>query len=119
MLKSLTGLFSNDRTNAPPLFQPTESLAALEELRSIVMESDISPFEVNHSGLIQAILQYITQPDNPVMGPRDQRLRTFLYVFAGCPVSLLIIVYMENSFSVLSDYTLFKRWYLKVTRIFQ
>jgi len=61
-------------------------MAALEELRSIVMESDISPFEVNHSGLIRAILQYITQPDIAVMGPRDQRLRTFLHVFAGCPV---------------------------------
>jgi len=69
-----------------PLFQPNESMAALEELRSIVMESDISPFEVNHSGLIRAILQYITQPDIAVMGPRDQRLRTFLHVFAGCPV---------------------------------
>jgi len=50
------------------------------------MESDISPFEVNHSGLIRAILQYITQPDIAVLGPREQRLRTFLHVFAGCPV---------------------------------
>ncbi|PSN54376.1 hypothetical protein C0J52_11316 [Blattella germanica] len=66
--------------------QPNESLTALEELRSIVMESDISPFEVNHSGLIRAILQYVTQPDGPLMGSRDQRLRTFLHVFAGCPL---------------------------------
>ncbi|PNF34561.1 E3 ubiquitin-protein ligase TRIP12 [Cryptotermes secundus] len=68
--------------------QPNESLVALEELRSIVMESDISPFEVNHSGLIRAILQYVTQPDSAVMGPRDQRLRTFLHVFTGCPLDL-------------------------------
>ncbi|XP_021937421.1 E3 ubiquitin-protein ligase TRIP12 isoform X3 [Zootermopsis nevadensis] len=67
--------------------QPTEGLEALEELRSIVMESDISPFEVNHSGLIQAILQYVTQADSPVMGSRDQRLRTFLHVFSGCPLA--------------------------------
>lgn len=66
--------------------QPNESLTALEELRSIVMESDISPFEVNHSGLIRAILQYVTQPDGPLMGSRDQRLCTFLHVFAGCPL---------------------------------
>lgn len=81
---------SNDRTNALLPFQPTEGLEALEELRSIVMESDISPFEVNHSGLIQAILQYVTQADSPVMGSRDQRLRTFLHVFSGCPVSLFV-----------------------------
>jgi E3 ubiquitin-protein ligase TRIP12 len=53
------------------------------------MESDISPFEVNHSGLIRAILQYVTQPDGTGMGPRDERLRTFLHVFAGCPVSFV------------------------------
>lgn len=80
------------------LFQPNESLVALEELRSIVMESDISPFEVNHSGLIRAILQYVTQPDSGVMGPRDQRLRTFLYVFAGCPVSFALLTYMERKY---------------------
>ncbi|XP_069701943.1 E3 ubiquitin-protein ligase TRIP12 isoform X2 [Periplaneta americana] len=66
--------------------QPNESLTALEELRSIVMESDISPFEVNHSGLIRAILHYVTQADSTVVGSRDQRLRTFLHVFAGCPL---------------------------------
>jgi hypothetical protein len=62
------------------------------------MESDISPFEVNHSGLIRAILQYVTQPDSAVMGPRDQRLRTFLHVFAGCPVSFAVLAYMERKF---------------------
>nr|CAD7195313.1 unnamed protein product [Timema douglasi] len=62
--------------------QSSESLSALEELRSIVIESDISPFEVNHSGLIRAVLQYLTHLDTS----RDQRLRAFLHVFAGLPV---------------------------------
>ncbi|XP_049857305.1 E3 ubiquitin-protein ligase TRIP12 isoform X2 [Schistocerca gregaria] len=65
--------------------QPNESLGALQELRSIVIESDISPFEVNHSGLIRALLQYLTKEDSPV-DSREQRLRTFLHVFAGCPL---------------------------------
>jgi hypothetical protein len=33
---------------------------ALAELKDIVMTSDISPFEVNHSGLIGALLHYLT-----------------------------------------------------------
>lgn len=65
--------------------QPNESLGALQELRSIVIESDISPFEVNHSGLIRALLQYLTKEDSAV-DSREQRLRTFLHVFAGCPL---------------------------------
>ncbi|XP_067014060.2 E3 ubiquitin-protein ligase TRIP12 isoform X3 [Anabrus simplex] len=64
---------------------PCDSLTALEELRSIVIESDISPFEVNHSGLIRALLQFVASPDGP-MGARDDRLRMFLHVFAGCPL---------------------------------
>ncbi|RZF46922.1 hypothetical protein LSTR_LSTR013234 [Laodelphax striatellus] len=58
------------------------SLGALCELRDIVMVSDISPFEVNHSGLIRSLLQYLTDPRDS----RDQRLRTFLHVFANTPL---------------------------------
>ncbi|XP_063224587.1 E3 ubiquitin-protein ligase TRIP12 isoform X2 [Bacillus rossius redtenbacheri] len=62
--------------------QPGESLSALEELRGILTQSDISPFEVNHSGLISALLQYLSLPD----AGRDQRLRNFLHVFVGLPL---------------------------------
>lgn len=58
-------------------------LKALEELRNILMESDISPFEVNHSGLIKAMLGYMTNENGNVS--RNDRLRSFLYVFASLP----------------------------------
>lgn len=57
---------------------------ALLDLRDILMDSDISPFEVNHSGLIKALLSYLADVDGPF--DREQRLRIFLNVFAGCPV---------------------------------
>ena len=60
-------------------------LTALEELRTIVVESDISPFEVNHSGLIGALLGFLVSEDG-YSTPRDQRLRSFIHVFANCPV---------------------------------
>ncbi|CAG9814274.1 unnamed protein product [Phaedon cochleariae] len=49
---------------------------ALLELRDILMESDISPFE--------ALLSYLADVDGPF--DRDQRLRIMLNVFAGCPL---------------------------------
>lgn len=58
---------------------------ALEELKQILLVSDISPFEFNHSGLIKAILKYMTANQGPVH--RDDRLRAFLNVFAGLPLS--------------------------------
>lgn len=48
------------------------------------MDSDISPFEVNHSGLIKALLSYLANVEGVL--DRDERLRIFLNVFAGCPV---------------------------------
>lgn len=61
-----------------------EGLPALKELCDILKESDISPFEVNHSGLVEALLEFLTQVNET---SRDDRLRTFLHVFADCPVS--------------------------------
>ncbi|XP_045472150.1 E3 ubiquitin-protein ligase TRIP12 isoform X2 [Harmonia axyridis] len=57
---------------------------ALEEFRDILIESDISPFEVNYSGLIRSLLGYIADPYGPI--DREQRLRVLLNVFANCPL---------------------------------
>lgn len=64
-----------------------ETLSALTQLREIVMASDISPFEVNHSGLIHSFLHFLTHTED---NNRDDKLRAFLHVFANCPVSLLV-----------------------------
>lgn len=84
-----------------------------------MMESDISPFEVIHSGLVRCLLSYLTASENAaitlthdgsfmasltglpgaitengslsavsISTPRDTRLRNFLHVFLGCPVSI-------------------------------
>ncbi|XP_055377635.1 E3 ubiquitin-protein ligase TRIP12 isoform X2 [Condylostylus longicornis] len=62
-----------------------ECLEALQELKQILIESDISPFEVNHSGLIKAMLTFMSSEHGIV--DRDSRLRAFLNVFANLPLS--------------------------------
>jgi E3 ubiquitin-protein ligase TRIP12 len=59
-----------------------ECLQALKELRNILIESDISPFEVNHSGLIKSMLNFMSNEHGSIV-PREDRLRAFLHVFAG------------------------------------
>ncbi|CAO1401704.1 unnamed protein product [Diamesa hyperborea] len=61
-----------------------DCLFALQELRNILIESDISPFEVNHSGLIKAMLNFMTNDLGNVA--RNDRLRSFLHVFASLPL---------------------------------
>ncbi|XP_062124204.1 E3 ubiquitin-protein ligase TRIP12 isoform X5 [Drosophila sulfurigaster albostrigata] len=65
-----------------------DCLDALLELKTILLESDISPFEVNHSGLIKAMLNYMTSESGLV--DRDARLRSFMHVFAGLPLEPLL-----------------------------
>jgi len=61
-----------------------DCINALKELRNILIESDISPFEVNHSGLIKSMLNYMASENSIVQ--REERLRAFLNVFAGLPL---------------------------------
>lgn len=60
-----------------------DCLYALRELHDILIESDISPFEVNHSGLIKAMLNFLASDSGLVA--RDTRLRLFMHVFVGLP----------------------------------
>lgn len=70
------------------VLQPADGIPPLLDLKEIVLSSDISSFEVNHSGMVDALLMYLTRLDDqfaPV--DRNQRLRNFIHVFASCPVS--------------------------------
>jgi len=68
------------------VLQPNECMSALSELRGIVLESDISPFEVNHSGLVRAFLHFLAG-EGMAERHRAQNLRCFLHIYANLPVS--------------------------------
>uniref|UniRef100_T1IVF8 E3 ubiquitin-protein ligase n=1 Tax=Strigamia maritima TaxID=126957 RepID=T1IVF8_STRMM len=61
-------------------------LVALQEIRSVVIASDISPFEVIHSGLVSKLLKYLTTASSGDKEMRNNRLRMFLHVFLACPL---------------------------------
>ncbi|XP_071386208.1 E3 ubiquitin-protein ligase TRIP12 isoform X3 [Centroberyx affinis] len=58
----------------------------LVEISSIVSESDVSSFEIQHSGLVKQLLLYLTSNTDRDVISRDVRLKRFLNVFFGCPV---------------------------------
>ncbi|CAH0722778.1 unnamed protein product, partial [Brenthis ino] len=87
---------------------PTRALAqqraALTHLRDTLLNHDVSPFEVNHSGVLGALLQFLTgvaqesevgaeaereegERDSPdQLAACEDRLRLFLHVFADIPL---------------------------------
>lgn len=107
--------------------EPNCAVEALREISRIVTESDISPFEVIHSGLVRCLLTYLTASENSnlslthdgallttigglgsttengsltpvsISTPRDTRLRNFLHVFLGCPLNPLSLGSVDTS----------------------
>lgn len=68
--------------------EPADGIPPLMDLKEIVLSSDISSFEVNHSGMVDALLMYLTRLDDQFAEvDRNQRLRNFIHVFANCQVA--------------------------------
>ncbi|XP_030622812.1 E3 ubiquitin-protein ligase TRIP12 isoform X2 [Chanos chanos] len=66
--------------------QVDSGVECLVEICSIVSESDVSSFEIQHSGLVKQLLLYLTSNSELDAVSRDVRLKRFLHVFFGCPL---------------------------------
>ncbi|KAG8445495.1 hypothetical protein GDO86_010313 [Hymenochirus boettgeri] len=63
----------------------------LVEIRTIVSESDVSSFEIQHSGFVKQLLLYLTSQSEKDIVSRDVRLKRFLHVFFGTPLSAQVL----------------------------
>ncbi|MEJ1272107.1 thyroid hormone receptor interactor 12 [Cricetulus griseus] len=59
----------------------------LVEIRSIVSESDVSSFEIQHSGFVKQLLLYLTSKGEKDAVSREIRLKRFLHVFFSSPAA--------------------------------
>ncbi|XP_059420666.1 E3 ubiquitin-protein ligase TRIP12-like isoform X3 [Carassius carassius] len=66
--------------------QVDSGVECLEEISTIVSESDVSSFEIQHSGLVKQLLLYLTSNSERDTTSRDERIKRFLHVFFGCPI---------------------------------
>ncbi|VDN51984.1 unnamed protein product [Dracunculus medinensis] len=53
----------------------------LVELKEIILENDVSPFELNHSGVLSALSKYLISATTDLQPPRKLRLKRFAAVF--------------------------------------
>lgn len=70
------------------LLQCTE-LSSLHDIAAILGDSDVSLFEIIHSGLVDKLLAYLVAADDETRRPL--RLRRFLHVFLHCPVGVFFV----------------------------
>lgn len=76
-----------------------DSTSALEDIKSLILSSDISPFELIHSGIVHCLATFLTQEDNDSSGTtisRNERIRMFLAVFMGTSKTLLSVDEEKN-----------------------
>ncbi|XP_054714479.1 E3 ubiquitin-protein ligase TRIP12-like [Uloborus diversus] len=73
-------------------------LQALFNIRTLIMESDISTFELIHSGLIKKLRLYLTSCEGN--NELEHHLRSFLHVFIGSPLSKYETIEKLNSSSL-------------------
>ena len=67
-----------------------DSTKGLLSIKNILMDSDLSSFELIHSGLVSNLFSYLTMnvTDNVMMVEKQENdLRSFLHIFIGAPKS--------------------------------
>lgn len=58
-------------------------------LQTIMLENDVSAFELSHSGVLSALIEYLTSTSPSLQPPRKLRLKRFAAVFMSLNVGLL------------------------------
>lgn len=73
-----------------------DPLKALAGIKNILLESDLSSFELIHSGLVKDLLAFLVNKDNGEAA-REQNIRIFLHIFYGTSLAEHIDTYDELS----------------------
>ena len=73
----------------PFILQKDHGLKILQEIGNILANSDVSPFEILHSGLVGKLLSYLTSGSDRDGVGREGRIKRCLHVFLNCPVSTM------------------------------
>jgi len=102
---------SNDENNHPAMstlnrinaaidiLDKGRDIEALSEIRCVISDGDISPFELIHCGVIRKLMHYLTHTLDGEEA-RDKRIRKFLHVFIGSPVDTSTVMDYSYEMSI-------------------
>jgi len=78
-------------------------IEALQQLKSVLSDGDISSFELIHSGLVSKLVKFLTCLDGDAVEERDNRVRAFLSVFLGLPQDPRHLLLLLNEYELKID----------------
>lgn len=76
---------------------------ALQQLKSVLADGDISSFELIHSGLVSKLIKFLCSLDSDNVEDRDNRIRAFLSVFLGLPQDPRHLLLLLNEYELKID----------------
>lgn len=76
---------------------------ALQQLKSVLADGDISSFELIHSGLVSKLVKFLTSVEGDSVEDRDNRIRAFLSVFLGLPQDPRHMLLLLNEYELKID----------------
>lgn len=79
------------------------TIEALQQLKSVLSEGDISSFELIHSGLVSKLVKFLTSLDDGSIEERDNRIRAFLSIFLGLPQDTRHMLFLLNEHELKID----------------
>lgn len=78
---------------------------ALQQLKMVLSDGDISSFELIHSGLVSKLVRFLTHIDDDMIEERDNRIRAFLSIFLGLPQDPRHLLLLLNEYELKLDPT--------------
>jgi E3 ubiquitin-protein ligase TRIP12 len=75
----------NQLTFAVESLNMKDVIPPLEEIKNVLQGSDISPFELIHSKIVEKLIEFLTSDSGNFSSPRNERITSFLHVFIGSP----------------------------------
>lgn len=79
------------------------TIEALQQLKSVLSDGDISSFELIHSGLVSKLVKFLTNIEGDAVEERDNRIRAFLSVFLGLPQDPRHLLLLLNEYELKID----------------
>lgn len=78
-------------------------IEALQQLKSVLADGDISSFELIHSGLVSKLTKFLCSLESDSVEERDNRIRAFLSVFLGLPQDPRHLLLLLNEYELKID----------------
>uniref|UniRef100_A0AC35TXF4 E3 ubiquitin-protein ligase n=1 Tax=Rhabditophanes sp. KR3021 TaxID=114890 RepID=A0AC35TXF4_9BILA len=79
----------------------------IKSLLAIMLDNDISPFQITKAGLVQSLIEYLSSEDTHMISPKKERVKNFMSAFYDFEEEVDEIEYVQKAARASSNYNIF------------